>query len=97
MKENDRDITVHPKPLELKASVTGPTVWLSDNFAQDWFADALNEARTEQDHNSRRREIIFATCFAESYIFEWVRHVVEIEEVNNYFVPLRIAWERGER
>jgi hypothetical protein len=75
------------KPAELTASAGKATVWQSDNFAQDWFADALHEARSGQGHKSRRREIIFAACFAESYIFEWVRRTVQIEEINDYFPP----------
>jgi len=35
--------------------------------------DALNEIEIEDGQNSRRREILFAVCFSESYIIEWVR------------------------
>jgi hypothetical protein len=48
-------------------------VWAAASFASEWFADALKEAREGQDRNSRRREIVFAVCFMESYLFEWVR------------------------
>jgi len=89
MEEQPRDIIITPPPAEATASAGIPTVWLSDNFAQDWFADALHEARTGKDYNARRREIIFAVCFAESYIFEWVRRKVQIEELNDYFPASR--------
>lgn len=85
MEEQPRDIIITPPPAEAAASVGIPTVWRSDNFAQDWFADALHEARTGKDYNARRREIIFAACFAESYIFEWVRRKVQIGKLNDYF------------
>lgn len=87
MSEGKRDVTVHLKTAELKASAGSVTVWRSDNFAQDWFTDALQEARDGRGHNARRREIIFAMCFAESYIFEWVRGIVPIDQMNNYFPP----------
>ncbi len=55
----------------------GGTLWTSANFAPEWFQDALSEARrTTQDRNARRREIVFAVCFVESYLFEWVRDEV---------------------
>jgi hypothetical protein len=71
------------------ASAPAAAFWTSDNFAQDWFADALHEARTGKEYNSRRREIIFAVCFAESYIFEWARSILQIKEINDYFPPER--------
>ncbi len=82
-------IAVTPEAATARASVVNPTVWISDNFAEDWFKDALHEARTGTDHHAIRREIIFATCFAESYIFEWARRLLQIEEINDYFPPLR--------
>lgn len=60
------------------------TVWQSDNYAEDWYRDALAEARAGGDHNERRREIIFAVGFAESFIFEWTRRKLEIDEINDY-------------
>jgi hypothetical protein len=65
------------------------TAWQSDNFAEDWYHDALGEARSGSDHNARRREVIFAVSFAESFIFEWARRKLQIEEVNEYFPSKR--------
>ena len=87
MEDDSQRITITPVPAEATSSVGIPTVWISDNFAPDWFADALIEARIGKDDNARRREIIFAVCFAESYIFEWTRRKVQIEELNDYFPP----------
>jgi hypothetical protein len=42
-------------------------------FAPDWLRDARSEAMLLEDIDSRRREIVFAVCFIESYLFEWVR------------------------
>ena len=51
------------------------TIWQAYSWARDWFDDAFNETRVS-DHRSRRREILFSVCFAESYLFEWVRDEV---------------------
>lgn len=66
-----------------------PTVWLTANFAPRWYADAKNEANQTGD-DARRREIVFAVAFVESYLFEWVRDVVlsgEFAKLNDYFPP----------
>jgi hypothetical protein len=77
------DQNIELDTLEIKASSSNPIVWLSDNFSEDWYLDSLHEARSAKNgpdvHNSIRREIIFSVCFLESYIFEWVRDMLEIE------------------
>lgn len=81
---------IRPKSISLKASVGTPKIWLTYSFAPEWFNDALNEARTGQDHHSRRREILFAVCAAESYVFEWVRDEVlrrDFDKLRKYFPP----------
>lgn len=42
-------------------------------YADAWYEDALREARTGHlgDRHARRREIVFAVCCAESYLYEW--------------------------
>ncbi len=47
------------------------TAWKHYRHAPDWFEDALREAQSA-GHNARRREILFAVCFADSYLAEWV-------------------------
>jgi hypothetical protein len=81
-------IVIVPGSISSVAAVGTLTVWLSDNFAEDWFRDALHEARTGTDYNAVRREIIFGACFAETYIFEWARRKLQIEEINDYFPPM---------
>lgn len=76
--------------MEITVSILEPTVWLSISLARDWFEDALKEARKGQGHDSRRREILFAVCCAESYIFEWVRDEVlnrQFNKLPKYFPP----------
>jgi hypothetical protein len=40
-------------------------------FAPKWFGDALSEARRPPSLDTKRREIVFAACCAESYLMEW--------------------------
>lgn len=75
-----------------KYTLTGSpvTFWRSDSYAEDWYSDALVEARSGGDHNARRREIIFACCFAETFIFEWTqKSVKKIKSIDDYFPPER--------
>ena len=70
-------------------------ITLSSHWAQHWYEDALNELRTggvTNDLNSKRREIIFAVCFVESYLLEWARdHVfvgdmeIKLDKIKKYF------------
>ena len=62
------------------------TFWLHATFAPAWFADATREARVTGP-DARRREILFAVCFVESYLLEWVRDDVlkrEFRAVDKY-------------
>jgi hypothetical protein len=94
-KPPDTTVYLHGE-LTARAEVFGElTVWLTYSFAPEWFEDALHEANTGTDHNARRREIVFAVCFAESYLFEWVRDTVLdkgnseelVRNLNQYFPP----------
>jgi hypothetical protein len=64
------------------------------HFAPEWFGDALHEARTGKDHNSRRREILFSVCAVESYLVEWVWDEVikpqTLYTFNKYFPDVRL-------
>src|SRR5437763_1505475 len=77
-------------PATVRITAGAATLWLTYSFAPEWFEDALHEARTGQEHHARRREIVFAVCFAESYLLEWVRDEVlkgDFPRLNRYFVP----------
>ena len=52
-------------------------LWRSASWASRWFADASREAHIGPDVDARRREIVFAVCFVESYLFEWTRALVK--------------------
>jgi hypothetical protein len=60
-------------------------LWISENFSAAWFNDALKESKIINDQNARRREIIFAVCFSETYLFEWTRNIVGVRNILNYF------------
>lgn len=85
------DVVVALKTLTLKSSLSKAEIWLTYPFAQEWFNDALHEARIGLDHHSRRREILFAVCAAESYIVEWVRD----EVLNRDFKQLPVYFPSG--
>jgi hypothetical protein len=88
MSEKPKDIVITRGPVTMRATMLPVTVWQSDNYAEDWYRDAVAEVRSSGDHNARRREIIFASCFAESFIFEWSRRKLQIEEIDDYFPPM---------
>jgi hypothetical protein len=91
---------------DLKASVSdgakasdGLTLrlWITTNLARSWYNDAMSEvngniAAGGSTHRDRiRREILFAVCLAETYLFEWVRDSVlnhDYEKLNQYFPPI---------
>jgi hypothetical protein len=84
--------TISPEGITSAAAFGTPTIWQTYRFAPEWFNDAINEARTGKDHHSRRREIIFSVCCAESYILEWVIVDVikrDMQRLNKYFPPGR--------
>lgn len=48
-------------------------MWIKANLAQLWFVDALQEAHAGEGRHALRREIVFAVCFAETCLHEFVR------------------------
>jgi hypothetical protein len=68
---------------------TNTELWVAASWASGWYADALREARAGLDVDVRRREIVFAVCCVESYLFEWARALVGPRVVNEYFPPGR--------
>jgi hypothetical protein len=65
-------------------------LWLAASFASSWFRDALVEAqRSKGDMDARRRGILFAVCFVESYLLEWTRDLVGPRDFKKYFPKRR--------
>ena len=83
-----RNQRVTPDLVAIHLSVGEPTVWQSRSYAPAWFSDARREAHSDEGGQARRREIVFAVCFVESYLFEWVRDEVlksDFRRVDKYF------------
>ena len=79
---------IHVMPATVRITASAATLWLTSSFAPEWFADALREARTGQDHHARRREIVWAVCCVESYLFVWARDQVlkrNVTEIERFF------------
>jgi hypothetical protein len=65
-------------------------LWQAASFAASWFRDALADAQhAKGDIDARRRQIVFAVCCVESYLFEWTRGLVGPREIERYFPPRR--------
>jgi hypothetical protein len=63
---------------------------LTTQLAQDWLNDARAEAthrRSPDNWHYRRREVLFAVCFLEAYLFEWALSLFQREgnRVLKYF------------
>lgn len=91
-KRNEKGI--EPKSGELHLTGNVPSLWTMATFSPQWFADASHEATCGSEEYSIRREIVFSSCFLESYIFEWVRDI-DIEAVDYYF-PQDARYPSGE-
>lgn len=83
------DVTVPLTGLGVRVEQGSLTTWRSASFAGAWFDDALREA-IHLERDSRRREIVFSTACAESYMLEWVRDEVlqdDFRALDKYFPP----------
>lgn len=93
---------VQPGVAEERSQALPVTPWKSYSFAPEWYQDALHEAKVGHDHASRRREILFAVCCVESYLFEWVRDDVlhrDFTKLSTYFpqrdrIGIRERWKK---
>jgi hypothetical protein len=95
-------------PSDQLSTISSDTSILSDQlstnlikstFAPEWFDDARNEATKAISDPiaasaARRREILFAVCTLESYLFEWTRDILLLKypdeaewraKLNEYF------------
>jgi len=61
--------------------------WRASVFAPAWLEDTAKEAQ-QDGRDARRREVVFAVCFTESYLYEMVRDQVlpgQPREITRYF------------
>jgi hypothetical protein len=84
------NLIITPPPATTRSGVHNPIVWLTYQFAPDWFKDASEQAKIRLNHNARRREIVFSVCCTEAYLVEWVWNEVlkdDHSKFNTYFPP----------
>jgi hypothetical protein len=79
----------------MTAAIGTLAVWQHANFSKAWYQDALRESKGEEGKDSKRREIVFAASFLETYIFEWVRQI-RIDLTDVYF-PAEPRFEKDHR
>jgi hypothetical protein len=92
-----RNITLSLDPLVVESSIPPVRLWQTASFARSWFDDAFQEAAEGGERHHRRREIVFAVCFAESYLFEFVRDYVLIRQYDLLFTYFPADDRRGIR
>jgi hypothetical protein len=67
---------------------TNTELWRAALFAASWYNDSLAEARRDKgDIDARRRAIVVAVCFIESYLYEWTNFLVGPREIDRYLPP----------
>src|SRR5262245_61990872 len=84
-----RNFPITPEPVALRFEPGTVTLWRSASLAPRWFEDGKREAAIHGP-DARRREILFAVRFAESYLLEWVRDEVvkrQFAALAEYFPP----------
>ena len=78
-------------PNTAALNIIGQSVqlWLHATYAPAWFQDAQRESALP-GIDARRREILFAVCFVESYLLEWTRDEPlkrEFKALDDYLPP----------
>jgi hypothetical protein len=93
-----KSVTVRPSDAIHVQTTTFPVnILITASFARYWLDDALIEAKKESSRDSKRREIVFAVCFAETYIFEWVRNKFFPKDIEGLFHCFTTPSEKGGR
>ena len=80
----------HAHMLEASVPITAALrLAAASRFSNRWFVDTLEQSRLP-GQDARRREIVFAVCLAETYLFEWVLHDIchnDWDSALKYFPP----------
>lgn len=82
-----------PNSGNIKVVGEDVTLWVYGRWAKGWYVDTQNEAKCDDSNpkirdDAKRREIVNAICFLESYLYEWVRDEVlkgEVSQLSRYF------------
>lgn len=71
--------------------IGAPQFWHTASFGQAWLKDTYLESKVDGlDH--RRKEVICAVCFLETFLFEWVRDEIlkkDYKALDTFFPPGR--------
>ena len=71
----ERTVFVELEGVSAVGAVGAIEIHIKGDYARGWYEDAQGEAK-KTDARAKRREIVFAVCFVESYLLEWVRDSV---------------------
>src|SRR5215207_10424708 len=92
-RDEPQHITIGGASASLRIALGAATIWLSSSFARPWYEDALREGGSptgtgDDIRGARRREVLFAVIFSETYLVEWVRDEAlgrDFTKLDSYF------------
>lgn len=74
VQEGGADYVLEAEPGHYQFEVHSATAYITQDYAPDWWEDALKSVPDGAgDAGAMRRQIVFAVCALESWFFEWVR------------------------
>lgn len=90
MKATRKDVTLVAAPGAFQVTGGSASFSITFDLSQAWFSDARWEAENPlaaDNYHYRRREVIFAVCFAETYLFEWTLAALDLDgdKLTRYF------------
>lgn len=89
--ERGPDQTIAAHSIVSAEKIGSVQFWHTASFKYQWLRDTLLESEIDGlDH--RRKEVIFAVCFLETFLYEWVREDIlknDYRELATFFPPDR--------
>lgn len=85
------DQIIKANSIPPSSKVEAPQFWHTASFMFPWLRDAYLES-IEEGREHRRKEVIFAVCFFETFLFEWVRDDIlknDYQALFDFFPPDR--------
>lgn len=88
---NGPDQFLKATSIRSEEKIGTPQFWHTASFGQSWLKDTYLESKVDGlDH--RRKEVICAVCFLETFLFEWVRDDIlekDYKALATFFPPGR--------
>jgi hypothetical protein len=87
MQVSDANVNLTPSTGAIEMAQGSVEVWITVSLTQPWLRDVVIESK-QVGHDHRRKEIVFAVCFIETYLFEIVRDLIlrmDYKETTRYF------------